>query len=54
MYLSNEFVKNQKNINYDESKFDIKPDIYNSFNNFIYDDLYFKYSKKYYYSICKF
>ena len=47
MYLSNGMIKQQKQVYIDSSKFDIEPDLSNTFNNFVYDDLYSKYSKKY-------
>jgi len=47
MYLSDGMAKQQKQVYIDSSKFDIKPDLSNPFNNFVFDDLYLKYSKKY-------
>lgn len=47
MYLSDNIVKQQKQLLIDSSKFDIKPNLSNIFNNYVYDDLYYKYSKKY-------
>ena len=47
IYSSNEIIKQHKHLYIDSSKFDIKPDLSNIFNNYVYDDLYYKYSKKY-------
>jgi len=47
MYLSDGLFKQQKQVYFDSSKFNIKPDLSTIFNNYIYDDLYSKYSKKY-------
>lgn len=47
MYLSTGAVKQQKQIFIDSTKFDIKPDLTNIYNNYVYDNLYSKYSKKY-------
>lgn len=47
MYLSDGIIKQQKQIRTDLTKFDIKPDLSNIFNNYVFDDLYDKYSKKY-------
>lgn len=47
MYLSNSAVKQQKQVYIDSSKFDIKPDLSNIYNDYVYDNLYSKYSKKY-------
>lgn len=46
-YLADNFTKQQKQIYGDSSKFDIEPNFSNVHNNFVYDDLYDKYSKKY-------
>lgn len=47
MYLSDGTIKQQKQVYIDSSKFDVKPELSNIFNEYEYDNLYSKYSKKY-------
>lgn len=46
-YLSYNMIKQQKQVYIDSYKFDIQPDMTSVYNNFVYDNLYSDFSKKY-------